>query len=101
MVADTADGADGVVGSVLARCRYLDLPRSQPPLGAEDNLNPECAKEGLGPAQPACECPGALWPARSVGTDLQKIGCASPPLRSIGHDLAHEGRHGIGVDDIL
>src|SRR5262249_16163237 len=43
----------------------------------------------------------ALWPARPVGAYLQKIGCASPPLRSVGHDLAQEGRHGIGVDDIL
>ena len=40
MVADTADGADGAVGSVLARGRYPDGPRSQPPLAAEDDLNP-------------------------------------------------------------
>ena len=40
MVADTADGADGVVGSVLAHGRYPDGPRSQPPLTAEDDLNP-------------------------------------------------------------
>ena len=44
MVADTADGADGVVGSVLAHGRYPDGPRSQPPLAAEDDLNPERAK---------------------------------------------------------
>jgi hypothetical protein len=25
----------------------------------------------------------------------------SPPLRSVGHDLAHKGRHWIGVDDVL
>ena len=39
MVADTADGADGVVGSVLAHGRYPDGPRSQPPLAAEDNFH--------------------------------------------------------------
>ena len=46
LVADPADGADGVVGSVLAHGRYPDRPRSQPPLAAEDDLNPECAEEG-------------------------------------------------------
>ena len=111
MVADTADGADGVVRSVLAHGRYPDCPRSQPPLAAEDDLNPECAEEGLGPAQPASECAGILWPARAgpsghsiaanIDADLQKVGCASRPLRSVGHDLSHKSRHWIGVDDIL
>jgi|SRR5262245_6271125 len=35
--------------------------------------------------------------SRTVDADLQKIGCA----RSVGHDLADNGRHGIVVDDIL
>jgi hypothetical protein len=53
MVADAADGADGVARSVLARGRYPDCPRSQqPPFAAEDDLNPECAEEGLRPPQP-------------------------------------------------
>src|SRR5262249_8022816 len=73
----------------------------QPPLAAEDNLNPECAQEGLCAAQSASECTGTLWPARPVGANLQKVGCASHPLRSVGHDLAHKGRHWIGVDDIF
>jgi hypothetical protein len=64
MVADTADGADDVVGSVLAHGRYPDGPRSQPPLAAEDDLNPEWAEEGLCPAQPTSECAGVLWSAR-------------------------------------
>ena len=44
-----------------SRCPYgrcPDCPRSQPPLTADDNLNPECAQERLCPAQPASECPG-------------------------------------------
>ena len=49
-----ADGADGVMGWVLTYGRYPDRPRSQPPLAAEDNLNPEA--EGLCPPQPASEC---------------------------------------------
>ena len=49
MVADTADGADGVVGSVLAHGRYPDGPRSQPPLAAEDDLNPERAERSSVP----------------------------------------------------
>ena len=83
MVADTADGADGVVGSVLAHGRYPDGPRSQPPLAAEDDLNPKRAKRGLCPTQPASECAGALWPARpgpsghsiaaNIDADLQKV----------------------------
>src|SRR5260370_31615507 len=98
MVADTADGADGadgVVGSVLAHGRYPDGPRSQPPLAAEDDLNPECGEEGLGPAQPTSECAGTLWPARpgqnghsiaaAIAPDLQTAGCASRPLRPLIH----------------
>ena len=99
IVADGADGADSAMGSVLTRGRYPDCPRSEPPLAAEDNLNPECAEEALRPAQPAGECARTLWPARPVGADLQKIGCASPPLRFVGHDLAYERRQRIGVDD--
>ena len=110
IVADAADGADGVMGLVLTYGRYPDCPRSQPPLAAEDNLNPERAEQGLCPAQPASECAGVLWPARPVpnhgiagnmGAGLQKVGCASRPLRSVGHDLAHTGRHRVGVDDVL
>ena len=58
MVADTADGADGVVGSVLAHGRYPDGPRSRPPLAAEVDLNPKRAQRGLCPTQPASECAG-------------------------------------------
>jgi hypothetical protein len=67
----------------------------------EGNFNPECAEERLCPAQPASECAGTLRPARPVGADLQKIGCASPLLRFVGHDLAYERRHRVGVDDVL
>ncbi len=65
IVADGADGADGVVGLVFTCGRYPDRPRSQPPLAAEDDLNPERAKKGLCPPQPASECAGILWPARA------------------------------------
>src|SRR5262249_22220775 len=58
MLADTADGADGVVGSVLVLGRYPDGPRSQPPLAAEDDLNPKRAKRGLCPTQPAASARG-------------------------------------------
>ena len=64
--ADGADGADGVIGSVLTYGRHPDCSRSEPPLAAEDDLDPEGAEEGLCPAQPTSECAGALWPARSV-----------------------------------
>src|SRR5262245_3176879 len=111
MVADTTDGADGVVASVLAHGRYPDGPRSQPPLAAEDNLNPERAKRGLCPTQPASECAGTLWPARpdpsghsiagNIEADLQKVRCASRPLLSAGHELAHMGRYRVGVDDVF
>src|SRR5262249_41301368 len=111
MVAGAADGADGAVGSVLAHGRYPDGPASRPPLAAEHNLNPKRAKRGLCPTQPASECPGTRWPARpdpscpstaaNIHADLQKVGCASRPLRSVGHELAHMGRYGVGVDDVL
>ena len=101
VVADGADGADGAMGSVLTHGRYPDDPHSQPPLAAEGNFNPKRAEECLCPAQPASECAGTLWPARPVGAELQKVGCATRPLPSVGHDLAHKDRHGISVDDIL
>ena len=31
--------------------------------------------------------------AANIDTDLQKVGCASRPLRSFGHELAHMSRH--------
>src|SRR6266516_1046819 len=101
IVADAADSADGVMQWVLAYGRYPDCARSEPPLAAEDNFNPKCAEEGLCPAQPASQCAGALWPASPAGAGLQEVGCASRPLCSVGHDLAHTGRHRIGVDDIF
>src|SRR5439155_5256458 len=107
IVADGADGADDVTGSVLTYGRYPNCPRSQPPLTAEDNLNPKGAEEGLCPAQPGSKCARVLWPARPVpkhwhiDAGQQKVGCASGPLRSVGHDLAHTGRHWVGVDDVL
>ncbi len=62
MVAGPAGGPDGVVGSVLAHGCHPDGPRSRPPLATEHNLNPEPAKRGLCPTQPASECAGTLWP---------------------------------------
>src|SRR4051812_30941419 len=108
MVADTADGADGVVGSVLAHGRDPDGPCSQPPLAAEANLNPKRAKLGLCPTQPSSECAGTLWPARPgpsghsipADADLQEVGCASCPLRSVGHGFANARRHWVGVNDV-
>jgi hypothetical protein len=35
-----------LMGSVLTHGRYPDCPRSQPPLAAEGDFNPECAEEG-------------------------------------------------------
>jgi len=52
MVADTADGADGVVCSVLARGRYPDGPRSQPPLAAEDNFLRSSRERNYWPQRP-------------------------------------------------
>jgi hypothetical protein len=67
IVTDAADGADGVIASVYGH--YPDCPRFQPPLEAEDNFNPECAEEGLCPAQ-ASERAGELLgqPDRLVPT---------------------------------
>jgi hypothetical protein len=101
IVTDAADGADGVMASAITYGRYPDCTRSQPALTAEDNLNPERVEEALCPPQPASECARTLGPARPVGADLQKVGGASRPLHSLGHDLAHKGRHWIDVDDVL
>ena len=76
--ADCADGSDVAMGLAFTYGRYRDCPRSQPPLAAEDNLNPECAEEGLGPAQPASECAGTLWPARPGPSGHSKRSDALP-----------------------
>ena len=44
---------------------------------------------------------GGSLASQTGGAGLQKVGCASRPLRSVGHDLAHMGRHWVGVDDVL
>ena len=44
---------------------------------------------------------GGFLASQTGGAGLQKVGCASRPLRSVGHDLAHMGRHRVGVDDVL
>jgi hypothetical protein len=49
--ADAADGADGVMGSVLTHGRYPDCPYCQPPLATEGDFSPESAGEGLCPAR--------------------------------------------------
>ena len=77
IVAGGADGADGVVGLVFPCGRYPDRPRSQPPLAAEDNLNPEGAKRGLCPTQPTGECAG-IFLANQTGPqpwDCRPPGC--------------------------
>src|SRR5262249_4719903 len=101
IVADVADDADSVTVLGFTYGRYRDCPRSQPTLAAEDDLNPEGAEEGLRPAQPAGQRAGTFGPPRPVGAELQKVRCAASPLRLLGHELAHAGRHGIGVDDVL
>jgi len=42
-----------------------------------------------------------IWSLGSGGCGLQNGGCASRPLRPVGHDLAHKGRHWIDIDDVL
>jgi hypothetical protein len=111
VAADAADGADCVTGLMLAYGRYPDCPRPQLPLAAKCDLNPKRAKWSLCPTQPAGECARTLWPARAgpsghsiaanMDADLQKVGCTSRPLRSVGHELAHARRHWVGVDDVL
>src|SRR5262249_3526059 len=61
------------MGLGLAHGRYPDCPHSQPPLAAEDNLNPECAQQDLCPAQSASKCARALWPAESAGADKRSV----------------------------
>jgi len=81
IIADAADGADGVMQLVLAYGRY-----------------PKCTEERPVPAVTGRPARAGSQP---VGANLQKVGCASRPLRSVGHDLAHAGRHWVGVDNVL
>jgi hypothetical protein len=61
IVADAADGADAVMGSVLSSMAIILIVR-MPNRPSEDSLDPECAEEGPRAAQPASECAGTLWP---------------------------------------
>jgi hypothetical protein len=107
IVADAADGVDGVMGSVLTHGRYPDCPRSQPALTAEDNLNSECAEEALCPAPSASERAGIFGPAGSVtrypisaafGASTQKIGGGPGPRPALRHDLPHASGDWVGMD---
>jgi hypothetical protein len=71
IVADAADGADGVMGSVLTHGRYPDCPHSQPPLAAEDNFNLKCAEEALCPSASSAS---SLTSAHKGGDDLRISG---------------------------
>jgi hypothetical protein len=69
------------MSSAISYDRYPDCPRSQPPLAAEDNFNPEHAQEALCPAQSARECAGLFGqPNRLVPTyrksDALPVHCA-------------------------
>ena len=71
IVAGGADGADGVVGLVFTCGRYPDRPRSQPPLAAEDNLNPERAEQRF--------VPGAAGQRVRGGSLASQTGCHARP----------------------
>jgi hypothetical protein len=94
MVADRADGADGVVGPVLAHGRYPDGPRSQPPLAAKTMLTNlvietnrfESTAQELGGSTVSDPKAQLWWPARSVPEALQlnhaRCGLIAPLINS-------------------
>src|SRR6202022_4745434 len=103
--ADAADGADGI----FARRAHRNDPGSGAAFTAEDNLDPQCPKEGLRPTQVAGKRTRASCPsyapryvfASTLGTQPQKVCRAPSPHSPVDHDCSHAGGYGIRFDDTL
>src|SRR5262245_50083800 len=62
VIADGADGADGIFGPHVDR----DYPGSSSAFTTEGNVDAQYPQERLSPAQPACEGPRVLGPNRGA-----------------------------------
>jgi hypothetical protein len=99
MVADDADGADGI----LLNCTYPNDPASTPAFPTEDNVDAQYPQERLRPAEAASERAGIFGPVGTAvtGAGLQNVGGATCPGAALGHDFPHAsggpGRHRLGT----
>src|SRR5262245_4895015 len=106
MVADAADGTDGIFLS----CSYPNDPSSGPAFPAEGNVDAQCPQKRLRAPQAASECAGVFGPASTltqkvvaaaVGAGLQKVGGAACPRTALGYDLPHASSDRVGIDHAL
>jgi hypothetical protein len=94
MVADDADGADGI----LLNCTYPNDPASSSAFTTERNLDAQAPQERLRATQTASERARIFGPVGTAvtGAGLQKVGGATCPGAALGHDFPHAsgpGRH--------
>jgi hypothetical protein len=107
IVADAADGADGIFG----RRTDPDHPGSSSAFASEGNNDTQCPKEWLRTTQAASEGPRGLrliggGPAREAG--IRQIGAGAQEIRSISrpraagrHNLPYPSGYWINVDQVL
>src|SRR5262245_9736728 len=102
IVADGADGADGI----FERSMYRDDPGADTAFPTERNLDAQYPQEGLRATQAASERAGVFGPGCTVprgavtasGAETQKVGSATCPRAALGQDLAHTSGNWVGVD---
>ena len=106
LIANAADGADGAVG-IVGGLAHRNDPGSGAAFTAEDNLDPQCPKEGLRPTQVAGKRTRASCPsyapryviASTLGTQPQKVCCAPGSHSPVEHDCPYAGGYGIRFDN--
>jgi hypothetical protein len=103
VVADDADGADGIFGPRM----YPDHPISSSAFTAEGNPDAQCPKERLRATQVAGEGTRRLRPSRGVareagtrqiGPGTQEVRSTSRPCAAVCHNLPHPSGYWIGAD---
>jgi hypothetical protein len=103
MIADDADGADGIFWSRTDP----DHSGSSSAFTTEGNVDTQCSKEWLRTTQAAGEGPRVLRPSRDpareagtrqVGASTQEVRSTSHPRAAGRHNLPHPSSYWIGVD---
>jgi hypothetical protein len=94
LVADAADGADGI----FERLTYPDGPAPCPAFTTRGNVDTYCPQEGLRAPQAARKRAGIFRPAGAVPRSAitvataarpQKVAGTTRPQAALGHDLPH------------
>jgi hypothetical protein len=101
IIVPDADGADGIFEPRM----NPDHPGSTSAFTSEGNVDTQCSKEWLHPAQAAGEGPRVLRPSRDreagtrqIGASTQEVQSTSRPRAAVCHNLPYPSGYWIGVD---